>query len=88
MKKIILILFLLLLTGCGSTISTPIYDISVSDAILNGEVEVIEEAKYLDYVTLNIFPNEGYEIDAIYINGEKVTSITFLMPDGDVEILV
>ena len=91
MKKImIVILILLMLIGCDlplNSTKTP-HSISISEEITNGSVIVIESANHLEYVTLDITPDEGYEIEAIFINGEKNNSITFLMPDGDVEILV
>lgn len=88
MKKIFLLLFLLLLTGCELLTALPAYDITISENIENGEVVVVEEAKYLESITLNISPDEGYEIDAIYVNGEKIDDITFSMPNKNVEILV
>lgn len=39
-----------------------------------------------DTVTVSAYPNPGYELSAIYVNGVKITGLSFTMPACDVEI--
>jgi len=48
--------------------------------------EPVAQAKAGASVTVNAVADEGYELEAIYVNGEEISSNTFEMPEDDVVV--
>ena len=53
----------------------------------NGEVKVTESAVHGETVTLELKAKEGYELETLTVNGEKIEGTSFEMPNEDVKIV-
>ena len=93
LKKVFLIfnLFILLfVSAClNNNANVEMYDIHISDELEDlGLSSSLEEAKEGEVITLEFNGAEGIYIEYIYVNGEALEGMTFVMPDEDVVITV
>lgn len=93
MKKVFVLLnlfILLFLSACmidDSSVTT--YDIVISSELEElGFSSSLEEAKEGEVITLEFNNDDNLYIEYIYLNGEVLDGMTFVMPDSDVVITV
>lgn len=78
----------------GTTPVTTTYSITIDDEIENGEVTASKttEIEEGESITLNITPDDGFELETLIVNDSNVTSsvsagkYTFVMPANDVAV--
>ena len=62
-----------------------VYSITINENISNGSVNLSKKtAIYNEKITLDVIPNEGYELDSLYLNDKLIDGNTFNMLDCDV----
>ena len=61
------------------------HTITINENILNGSITISQmKADYNDEIDIEVIPNEGYELDVIYLNDILIEGTTFNMLDTDI----